>query len=37
MVSVQLCRGDFFHYVNPKNKDGLTPFRVATIDIQSLN
>ena len=24
MVSDQLCQGDIFHYVNPKNKDGLT-------------
>ena len=26
----------FFNYVNPKNKDGLTPLHMATINIQSL-
>ena len=26
----------FFHYVNPKNKDGLRPLHMATINIQSL-
>ena len=36
MVSDQLCHGNFFHYVNPKNKDGLTPLHMATINIQSL-
>ena len=36
VVSDQLCHGDFFHYVNPKNKDGLTPLQMAAINIQSL-
>ena len=36
VVSDQLCHGDFFHYVNPKNKDVLTPLHMATINIQSL-
>ena len=36
MVSDQLCPGDIFHYVNPKNKDGLRPLHMATINIQSL-
>ena len=35
-MSDKLCHGDFFHYGNPKNKDGLTPFHMATIDIQFL-
>jgi hypothetical protein len=34
-VSDQICREDFFHYVNPKNKDGLTPPHMATVNIQS--
>ena len=33
VVSDQLCQGDIFHYVNPKNKDGLTPFHMATVNI----
>ena len=32
VVSDQLCQGDIFHYVNPKNKDGLTPFHMATVN-----
>ena len=36
MVSDQLCHGDFFHYVNPKNIDSLTPLHMATVNIQSL-
>ena len=35
VVSDQLFHGDFFHYVNPKNKDGLTPLHMATVNIQS--
>ena len=36
VVSDKLCHGDFFHYGNPKNKDSLTPFHMATINIQFL-
>ena len=36
VVSDQICHEDFFHYVNPKNKDVLTPLHMATINIQSL-
>ena len=28
VVSDQLCHGDFFHYVNIRNKDGLTPIHM---------
>ena len=36
VVSAQLYHGDFFHYLNPKNKDGLTPLHMAAINIQPL-
>ena len=30
VVSVQCCHGDFFHYKNPKNNNGLTSLYLAT-------